>query len=432
MNNYMNTTIKNLSDTKVKLTITVDAKQLADAEKVALTKLARNVKVAGFRKGKVPVAVAAKNVDSAALQEETLDNALSMAVSSAFIENNIQALERPAVEITKFVPGETLEFTAEAEVLPKIKLGNYKKLDAKTEKVSVSAKEVDEVIERMRQGMAEKQAVEREAKSGDETIIDFVGKRDGVAFDGGTGMDYALTLGSNSFIPGFEEGIVGHKPGETFDLELSFPKDYHAADLKGATVTFTTTLKSINESKLPAVDDEFAAKSGAFKTIAELKADIKRELTEQKVKESGEKLKDKLVMQLIEVSDVPVPAVLIEDQAKSIQQDFERNLMYQGLSIDQYIDAQGFASKEDWIEKEVNVTAKKRVQAGLVLAELSKVEKIEATNEELAAHIDLYKQQYANNQEALKQFDNPEAQRDIANRLLTEKTVDRLVALNSK
>ncbi len=429
----MKTTIKHLSDTKVELTITVSPDELADAEKVALVKLAKNVKVQGFRKGKVPLAVAQKNVDPAKLQEQALDDAVSKAVAVAFTEEKIQALDRPAVEIKKFVPGEILEFTAETEILPKITLGDYKKLKVATvEKITISAKDVDEVIGRMSSGMASKKDVERAAVDGDETVIDFVGKKDDVAFDGGTGNDYALTLGSHSFIPGFEEAIVGHKPGETFDINLTFPSDYHVADLKGAPVTFTTTLTSIKESIAPVIDDEFAASVGPFKTVVEMKADIKRELTEQKKREARDKLKDELVGKLIEASTIPVPQILLDDQAKSIEQDFERNLTYQGMNLDQYLTAQKFKDKDEWIAKEVKPTAKKRVQAGLVLAELSKAEKIEASTDELKDHIDMYKKQYANNADALKQFDDPEVQRDIANRLLTEKTVERLLDLNTK
>jgi trigger factor len=429
----MKTTIKHLSDTKVELTITLTPSELTDAEKVALVKLSKDVKVPGFRKGKVPIAVAQKNVNPAKLQEQTLDDAVSKAVATAFTEEKIQALDRPAVEIKKFVPGEMLEFTAETEIMPKITLGNYKKLKATLdEKPTVSPKEVDDVIERMSSGMASKKDVDRAAKDGDETIIDFVGKKDGVAFDGGTGNDYALTLGSNSFIPGFEEAIIGHKPGDTFDIDLSFPKDYHVAELKGAPVTFTTTLKSIKEATTPVIDDAFAASVGPFKTVAEMKTDIKRELAEQKKREARDKLKDDLVGQLIKTSKIPLPQVLLDDQAKSIEQDFERNLMYQGVDLDRYLTTQKFKDKDDWIEKEVKPAAEKRVSAGLVLAELSKVEKIEASTDELADHINLYKKQYANNPEALKQFDEPEVQRDIANRLLTEKTVDRLVELNTK
>lgn len=428
----MNTSIKHLSDTKVELTITLGANELADAEKVALVKLSHDIKVPGFRKGKVPIAVAAKNVNPATLQEQTIDNALSKAVASAFVEEKLQALDRPAVEVKKFVPGESMEFTAEVEIIPKITLGNYKKLKVVTEKATVTAKEIDEIINRMREGFADKKDVKRAAKDGDETTIHFIGKKDGVAFDGGTATDYALKLGSHSFITGFEEGIVGHLPGDTFDLELEFPEDYHAADLKGAKVTFTTTLKSIKEAKLPEVDDVFAAKAGPFTSVEELKADVKRELTDQKEREAKEKLKDDLVAQLIEISKVPTPDILVNDQAKSIEQDFERNLMYQGMNLDQYLETQKFSDKDQWLEKEVKPTAIKRVKAGLVLAELSKAEKIEATNEELDAHVDTYRKQYANNSEALKQFENPEVRRDIANRLLTEKTVDRLVELNVK
>jgi len=428
----MNTAIKHLSDTKVELTITLGAKELADAEKVALVKLSHDIKVPGFRKGKVPVAVAAKNVNPATLQEQTIDNALSKAVATAFVEEKLQALDRPAVEVKKFVPGETMEFTAEVEIIPKITLGNYKKLKVVTEKIAVTVKEIDEIINRMREGFADKKEVKRAAKDGDETMIDFIGKKDGVAFDGGTATDYALKLGSKSFITGFEEGIVGHLPGDTFDLDLEFPKDYHAADLKGAKVTFTTTLKSIKEAQLPEVNDEFAAKAGPFTSVEELKADVKRELTDQKEREAKEELKDNLVAQLIEVSKVPAPEILVNDQEKSIEQDFERNLMYQSMTLDGYLDAQKFENKEQWLEKEVKPTAIKRVKAGLVLAELSKAEKIEATNDELDAHVEIYKKQYANNPEALKQFEDPEVRRDIANRLLTEKTVDRLVELNAK
>lgn len=427
----MKTTVKNLSDTKVELTISLGAKELKDAEQVALTKLGKSVKVPGFRKGNVPASVAAKHVDPAALAEQTLEDALSKAVAEAFLAENLQALDRPAVEVKKFVPGSELEFTAETEILPKVALGDYKKLKAKKVATKVEAKDIDEIIERMRTGMAEKKEVKREAKDGDETTIDFVGKKDGVAFDGGTGKDYTLVLGSNTFIPGFEEGIVGKKPGETFDIELTFPKDYHAADLKGQKVVFTTTLQAVKEQNLPELNDEFAAKAGPFTSVKEMKDDIKRELTAQKDREATEKLKDELVKELVSVSKVPTPEILIKDQAESIERDMTQNLMYQGLTLDQYLENKGFESKEKWLETEVKEAAESRVKAGLVLAELSKVEKIEATNKELDEHVELYKKQYANNPQMVAQFDQPEARRDIANRLLTEKTVNRLIELNS-
>ncbi len=428
----MKTSVNHLSPTRVQLTITVNKDELAAAEQVALTKLAKTVKVPGFRKGNVPASVAAKHVDPNLLAQQTADDALSKAVAEAFLAEDIQALDRPQVELKKFVPGQEMEFTAEAEVLPKITLGDYKKLGVKASSATVTEKDVTEVIDRMRDGLSEKVAVERAPKNGDEVIIDFVGKKDDVPFEGGAATDYELKLGSNSFIPGFEEGIVGKKIGDTFDLTLSFPDSYHVAELAGAEVVFTTTLKRVNELKKPALDDDFAAKAdNRFKTVKELKDDIKSEIGKQKDRESKEKLKAELVGKLIEVSDIPVPQILLDDQVRSIEQDMTQNLMYQNITLDQYIATQKFKDHEDWHKKEVIPAAEKRVKAGLVLSELSKVEKIEATADELAEHINTYKQQYANNLEMVKQFDQPEAQRDIANRLLTEKTVDRLVELNA-
>jgi len=426
----METTLTYLSDTKVKLTITVGAKELAEAESVALIKLSKSVKVPGFRAGKVPAAVAAKNVSPKALQEQTLDDALSRAVAEAFTSNNLQALDRPSVEVTKFVPAEILEFTAECEVLPKVELGDYKKLSAKQEKVSIAAKDITETLERMRTGMAEKKEVKRAAKDGDEVVIDFAGKKDGVVFDGGTATDYTLKIGAGQFIPGFEEGIIGHSTGETFDLDLSFPDDYHAADLAGTSVVFTTTLKKVTEPTLPKLDDELAKKAGPFTTLDELKADIKHELTLQKEKEAAEKFKDALLTELIEKSKVPVPEILITDQMSSIERDFEQNLLYQGLTIDAYLTQNGFKDIEDWRDKEVRPTALRRVQAGLVLAELTTAEKVSVTDEEIDEHVEVHKQQYLNNPEALEQFKTPEVRRDIANHFVTEKTIQHLVELN--
>jgi trigger factor len=427
----MKTTVKHLSDTKVELTITLGSEELEAAKQVALTKIAKEMKPPkGFRKGNVPASVAAKHVEPVALNQQTLEEALSKSVAEAFIAEDIQALERPEVDIKKYEPGKEVEFTAEAEVLPKVELGDYRKLKADKPKISVTKKDVDEIIERMRSAMAEKKEVDRAAKMGDEVVIDFVGKIDNEPFDGGTANDYSLQLGSNSFIPGFEEGVADKKPGETFDIELKFPDDYHASGLKGQKAIFTTTLKTVKEVVLPELNDEFAAKSGPFTTMDELLADIKRELAAQQEREATEKLKDDLVGQLVEKSKVPVPEVLKNDQAASIERDMTQNLMYQGLTLDQYLDQKSM-NRDEWFSTEVAEAAEKRVKAGLVLAELSKAENVKATEQELDARIQQYAQQYANNPEMQQQFRTPEARRDIANRLLTEKTVELLLELNT-
>lgn len=426
----MKTTVKHLSDTKVQLTISVNATELADAEKVATVKLSKDAKVPGFRKGKVPASVAAKHLDPQALQQQLLDDAISKAVAEAFLAEKIQALDRPMVDIVKYVPNDLLEFTAEVDVLPKVTVGDYKKLGKKIEKVTVSADEVNDTLERMRTGFAEKKEVDRAAKMDDETVIDFIGKKDDVAFDGGTGSDYTLKLGSGQFIPGFEEGVVGHKAGETFDIPLTFPKDYHAKELAGKKVVFTTTLKKVTELELPALDDEFAKKAGEFKTIAELRADVEHEILAQKERQANDTFKDTLIDALIEKSTVPVPEVLVADQMRSIEQDFAQNLMYRGLNLEAYLQANGIKDEEEWREKEVRPAALKRVQAGLVLAEVTKAESIDATDAEIDEHVEVHKRQYANNPEVLKQFETPEVRRDIANHYITEKTLARIVELN--
>ena len=428
----MKTSIKYLSDVKVEVKVTLGVEELAIAEEVALTKLGQEMKIPGFRKGKAPIKAISKNVDQNVLQERIINEAISHAVTSSYLDNNLQALERPFVDVKKFIPRESLEFIATSEILPKIKVGDYKKLKYTVNKIEVSNQEIDDVVDRIRQSLSQKTEVDRVARIDDEVVIDFVGKRDNKPFNGGTGKDYTLKLGSSQFIPGFEENIVGHKAGEEFDINVTFPKDYYSNDLKGAEVTFSITLHKILEVSLPKVNDEFAAKVGPFTTVKEMKDDIKRELTKQKEREANEKIKDELLEQLIAKSEVPVPEILLKDQIQSIEQDFIHNLTHQGLTLEDYMKNKKFDSKEDWIKKEVEPVATKRVKIGLVLAELTKIEKIQASDSEISQHIGLYKQQYANNAEALKQFDLPEVQRDIANRLLTEKTVDRLVELNTK
>lgn len=426
----MKSTTQSISDTRVSLTITLAAVELADAKQVALKKLAKTTKVAGFRKGHVPLEVVAKHVDPTALSEETINNAISKAVAEAFLGKNIQVLERPEVEVKKFVPDQELEFTAEADVLPKITLGDYKNLKATKEVVKVAAADVNEVIERIRSGMSEKKETKAVAKKGDEVVIDFVGKKDGTAFDGGSAEDYSLTLGSHSFIPGFEEALVGLKAGDAKDIPLVFPKDYHAANLAGQEVVFEVKIKKVNQIVLPELNDELAAKAGPFTTVAELKADIKREISAQKEREATDKLKDELVKQLVDKSKVAVPNVLREDQIRSIEQDLTQNLMYRGQSMEDYYAEHGYADRDAWVVAEASEAAENRIKAGLVLAELSKKLKIEATADELAEHVNTYKTQYANNPDMAKRFDEPEVQREVANRLITEKTVDQLVTLN--
>lgn len=427
----MKYTVKNLSDTKVQVSVTLGTEDLETAKQNALVKLAKEVRVAGFRKGKVPVKIAEKHVNPELLASELVERAINQGVVEAFTEAKLQPLDRPQVDVKSYDPEKQLEFTAEVETLPEVKLGDYKKLKATPEKVTVTAKEVDEVIERMRAGFAEKKDVERAAKEKDEVLIDFEGKDEkGELVKGAAGTDYPLTLGSGTFIPGFEEGLIGKKADEEFELPLTFPKDYHAKALAGAKVIFKVKVKSVKEVSLPKVDDEFAKKCGPFESVEQLKKDIKSELTAQKERTRDDKLKDDLARELIAVSTIPTPEILIEDQMRSIEQDTVQNLMYRGVTLDQYLEEQQL-TRDEWKEKELKKSAAERVKIGLALAELSKQEKITVSDEEVDARQNQMAQQYPDpNMQA--QLKSPEARRDIGNRLMTEKTLDRLVALNVK
>lgn len=427
----MKHTRKDISPTKVQLNLTLDQNDLANVKQLTLTKLSKNMKVAGFRAGKVPLSVAEKNIDPAMLASHLVEDAVNASIVEAISREDLRALDSPQVEINDFKPDVSLEYTATFEILPKITLGDYKKLKASKETPTISAAEVNDVIERMRLGFAEKKEVDRPAKDGDEVWIDFIGTdKDGNEVAGATGKDYPLKLGSSTFIPGFEEGLLGKKAGEEFDLPLTFPKDYHSAQLAGVKVNFKVSVNKVNEVVLPKIDDEFAAKTGPFTSVADMKADIKRELKAQKSRESADALKDSLVEQLVSISKVPVPDVLVQDQMASIERDTTQNLLYRGMTLDQYIEEQKL-TKDDWRDKELKPAAERRVQVGLVLAELSKAENIEVTKEELDARHGDMMQQY-NEPSMRAQMDTPEARRNLANRVLTEKTVDRLVELNTK
>ncbi len=426
----MKTKLKNISDVKVELTISLGAEELKAAEQVALTKLAKEVKIEGFRKGKAPLEMVAAQVDPILLNQETLENALSKSVAEAFLKEKVQAINRPEVDVKKFIPGTELEFTATTEIMPKVELGDYKKIGVKKEAVEVSKKEVKETIDRILKNFAEKKKVEREAKNGDEVIIDFLGKKDGVAFDGGKAEKFPLELGSKSFIPGFEEGLIGKKAGDELSLDLEFPKDYHAKDLAGAKVIFEVKIHEVRENVEPEINEEFLSKLGDFKTKEEFEKQIEEDLKTQKQAEADEKFKDELVKKLAEVSKVPVPEILLEDQKRSIEMDMQQNLMYSGLSLEDYLERMG-KTHEEWLEKDVKEVAEMRVKSGLALAELSKVEKVKSDTKELDDRIAQLKEQYGNSKEVQKQLSSDDVRRNLANQILTEKTIDLLVKFNS-
>ena len=425
----MKTTTKNLSDTKIEITVTLDASDLKAAREQAITRLAREVKVAGFRQGKVPRDIAEKHINPTDLASHTIDIAVRTSVPKAFAEASKSPLVIPNVNVTKYVPDEMAEYTATADILPEVKLGDYKKLKVKKEETKVNPKDVDDVLDRIATSYAEKQVVRRPAKLGDEVVIDFEGKKDDVAFDGGKAKDFKLMLGSGQFIPGFEDGIVGHESGDRFDLNLTFPKDYHNEDLAGAKVVFSVLVKQVNEVKKPELTDEFAAKTGPFQTVKELRADIEKNLQAQNDHRAEEKYKDDLVVALSSASKVSAPEVLVNDQIRLIHDDIARNAAARGQSFEDYLDAVG-QTEEDWL-KEITPIAEQRVKASLVLQVLAREEKITVDDETVDAKVAELKDVYQKSPEALKNLRDPRVRQDIKNRLTIEKTLDYLIEVNS-
>ena len=424
----MKTKFKKLSDSRVEITVTLDAKDLKIAADKAAEKLSKEIKVEGFRKGKVPAEVAKKFIPENDLNAETIDIAVRNTVIEAFKEHEKSPLVLPSVNVTKYVPGEMAEYTATADIIPEVTLGDYKKLGVKKEEVKVSEKDIEGILNNLAESFAEKKVVKRAAKLGDEVIIDFVGKKDGEAFAGGSAKDYHLTLGSKSFIPGFEDGIVGHESGDKFDLPLTFPKDYGVADLAGAKTVFEVLLKQVNEIAKAPIDDEMAKKCGPFKSLKDLKEDIKKNLGAQNEQRINEKFKDDLVNALVKKSKIPAPEILINDQMHIIREDIERNAASQGMSFEDYIKRAG-ETVENW-EKEAKKVAETRVKASLALQNLAIAEKITVSDDLVAAKIAELRDVYKKSPEALKSLKDPNVKMDIKNRMIIEATLDYLVKVN--
>ncbi len=422
----MQVTKKNLTPTKVQLKLVADdASMMQDIKREALKALADTVKIQGFREGKAPLNIIEKHVSQERLQSEFLDRAMNKLYVAALDQEKLRPVEQPQVKIVKFVPYDTLELEAEVEVVGAVTLPDYKKIKLPKEKVSVTAKEIDAVLDDLKKRDAEKKEVKRAAKNGDQATIDFVGvdEKTKEPIAGADGKAYPLLLGSNAFIPGFEENVVGLKPGDEKTFVVTFPKDYGAKELQNHKVAFTVTVHAVHELVEPTLDDAFAAKVGPFKTVQDLKDDIKKELEFRKNEEAEQHYTDELITKLAEKAKVAIPEVLVNEQIDRLVQDQRQNLIYRGQTWPEYLEAEGLT--EETFRAKQRPAAELRVKAGLVLSEIADVEKIEVTREELEAQMQALKARYTD-AKMQAELANPKAMREIASRLLTEKTVAKL------
>jgi trigger factor len=420
-----------LNPTKVKLTVTADKPDLEKLKQHVLEDLSRDTKVPGFRAGKAPAHLIEKQLDQTALQTRFLDEAVNHLYSDAVRHENIRVVAEPQIAISKFVPFSTLEFTAEVEVVGDIKLGDYKRIKLAPKKVAVTAKDIADVLDNLRERGAAKQEVKRAAKTGDEVMIDFTGTdaKTKESIDGADGKDYPLVLGSKTFIPGFEEELAGLKPGDKKTFELTFPADYGTASLQNRKVSFAVTATKVQELSKSKLDDAFAASLGPFKTLAELKADIKKQVTAERQRETQQAYDNELLEKIAAKSTVAIPPALVESELDHLEEEEKRNIAYRGQTWQEHLDAEGLT--EEAHREQKRASAEQRIKAGLILGEVAEKERVANTPEELEIRIQLLKGQYTD--PAMQaELDKPENRRDINSRMLTEKTLDKLREYASK
>lgn len=409
-------------DTSVTLDITATVEELAKVKNKVLHLLAPSVKVAGFREGKVPMEVVEKNLDDATFQSEFLNEAINMLYISAIKEERIRPVDQPKVSVKKFVPFTELEFSMEISVVGEIKLPNYKKITAKRAPVKVGAKEINDVLANLQTRASAREEVKREAKKGDEALIDFKGvDKKGEPVAGADGTDYPLVLGSGTFIPGFEDNVIGMKIGDEKSFEVTFPKDYGAKALQNAKVTFTVTLKKVSEVVEPKLDDKFASTVGPFENLEQLKEDIRKQLEADVASKLERDYESDIVKELSDKMKVAIPDSLITEQVEMVLSEVKQNIVQKGMTFDEFIASSGI-SEEDYIKKEVTPEAERRVKAGLMLSEIADIEGIDVTPEELEVRMQQLLAQYRD-PGMQEELNKPENRREINARLRTEKVI---------
>jgi len=414
-----------LTPTKIKLTVSASAEQLEGIKRQVVEHLGQNAKIQGFRAGKAPAQLVEKQLDPSVLQTEFLEQAVNRLYIDAVQQEKLRPISQPKIEIVKFVPFATLEFTAEVESVGDIKLPNYKIMKLASKPSTVNTEDVNQVLDNLRGRAAEKKTVDRAAKTGDEVIINFKGvdAETKQAIQGADGSEYPLALGSKTFIPGFEEKLVGAKPSATKTFTLTFPKDYGAKSLQNRKVSFTVEVLKVQELVKPKLDDAFAATVGPFKTLAELKADIKKQLSAEKQQQVQQQYDNELLEKIADKTDITIPDALVEDEITRMEDEEKRNTAYRGQTWQEHLKEEGVDEKGHRELKRPG--ALMRVKVGLLLGEIANQEKIDVTPEELEIRLQLLRGQYTDpNMQA--ELDKPENQRDIHSRMMTEKTIEKL------
>ena len=423
----MNVQVENLEKNMAKLTVEVPAEELEKALQAAYMKEKNKISVPGFRKGKVPRQMIEKMYGAAIFYEEAANILIQDNYAQAMEESGADIVSRPVIDVVQIESGKPFIFTAEVAVRPEVKLGKYKGVQVTKVDTTVTDEEVDNAVEAERQKNARMVTVtDRAAANGDTAVIDYEGSVDGVPFEGGKAENHSLELGSHSFIDTFEDQIVGHNAGDEFDVNVTFPTEYHAAELAGKPAVFKVKLHEIKVKELPELNDEFAQDVSEFDTLDEYKADVRKHLEVEKENEAKRTKEDEAIAKIIEKSEMEIPEAMIDMQAENMIEEFAQRISAQGMSFDQYMQFSGMTI--DKMKEQVRPEALQRIQSSLVLEQIAKEENIVASDEDVDAEVEKMASMYGMKAEDLKNYMGDSEKESMKRDIAVKKAVEFVMA----
>ncbi len=409
---------------ELKLTFTVEAEKFDEGMKKVYVKTAKYFSIPGFRKGKAPMSIIERTYGPSIFYEDTFNEIVPEIYEKELKENNIEAVSRPEIEITQMEKGKDLIFTAIVQTKPEVKLGKYKGIELEKNDASVNAADVKKELDRMAEKNARLVSVEdRAVKNKDIAVIDFEGFVDGVPFEGGKAEKHELEIGSKTFIPGFEDQVIGMKIEDEKDINVKFPEEYFSKELAGKDATFKVKLHEIKVKELPAIDDEFAKDVSEFDTLKDLKSSIKEKLTNEKKNQAKYQTEDAAIKAVCDNTKIDIPSGMIETEIDNILKDIDGRLAYQGLNLSQYLKM--INKSEDDMRKEYEEQAANSVKTRLVLEAIVKKEKIEATDNEIQEKVKEMAANYGKNEDEL--MNNENLKEYLKNNITTEKAIQFIV-----
>jgi trigger factor len=422
----MSLQVEKLEKNMAKLTIEASAEEFEAAIEKAYQKNKSKMNIQGFRKGKAPRKIIEKMYGAGVFYEEAANVIIPDAYAKAVDECDLEIVSQPSVDVVQVEAGKPFIFTAEVAVKPEVKLGDYKGIEVEKTDVEVSDEDVNAEIDRVREQNARTITVEdRAVQDKDTAVIDFEGFVDGVAFEGGKGEDYPLTIGSHSFIDNFEEQLIGKNIGEEAEVNVTFPEDYHVEDLKGKPATFKVTVKEIKAKELPELDDDFAQDVSECETVDAYKTQVKEELTKKKEDAAKAAKEDEAVAKVVENAEMEIPEPMIDTQVRQMVDDFARRMQSQGLSLDQYFQFTGMEPKA--FLEQMRPQALKRIQSRLVLEAIVEAEKIEATEAEIEDEMKKMADAYQMELDKVKELIGDEQKKQLAQDLAVQKAAEFVV-----